>query len=1051
MWFVRLALRRPISVLVIVVALLLGAYLTVRDAPANIFPTLGIPVIYVVQPYAGMAPSQMESQFVTYYEYHFLYIGGLDHIESQSIQGAALLKLYFHPGTDIAQAMAQVTAMTFRATSFMPPGTLPAFILRFDAGSLPVGKLVFSSKTLSESQVQDAALYQIRPMLGTLPGVSAPPPFGGKVRTIVVDLDPDRMQSYGLSPMNVVQAVLNSNLTLPSGNTPVGDLSAIVHTDAMAEDISDFRNVPLKLGAGPTVFIRDLGKVYDGTDIQTQVALVNGQPTVYMPVIMRAGASTVGVVNAVKAALPRMRAMLPAGVNLNFEFDQSVYVKSAIRDLLFEGGLGALLTGLVVLLFLADWRSALIVVITIPLSIMAAFIALRLVGESINIMTLGGLALAVGILVDEATVAVENIHAHLASGKGIARAVADGMGEVIEPRFIAVVCIVAVFIPSFFMTGIGSALFPPLALAVVFSMIASYVVSTTVLPVLSVWFLQGRHEGDAERRAESLFERARLRYRDIVSRLVALRWPVVGVYVAVVVISLLAARNLGTELFPKVDTGQFQLRIRAPAGTDLTHTQEIVHRVEKQIADEVGANNVHLTLATIGVPNWQHPVNLISLFNSGPSDAVLEVALGSGKRPPLAEIEEQVRKKLARDFPGVRFSFEAGDIVSQILNFGSPTPVEVTVWGKNFDLLLPYAKRLEAALTRIPELRDVQIPESLDYPTVNVNINRTLAGQLGVTVSQVATSVIDATATSVLISRNYWVDPQSGIPYPVEVRVPPTDLAIDGALRHLPVMPIGASRPLLSDVATLSAGRTMGEIDHLNNQRSLNVTANISGDDYGRAAADVERAIVSLGAPPRGVAVENRGQLAQMLTTLASLRSGLLLAIVVVLLVLAANFESLRDALAVISTVPAVLAGVVLMLLATNSTLNVESFMGAIMAVGVAVANAVLLITFARDRRRAGDRPLGAITEAAERRLRPILMTTLAMVAGMVPMASGLGAGGAQTAPLGRAVIGGLLASLLATLLVLPTIFVLLTPDRPMRSTSLDPDDPESLFAEGSR
>jgi multidrug efflux pump subunit AcrB len=399
----------------------------------------------------------------------------------------------------------------------------------------------------------------------------------------------------------------------------------------------------------------------------------------------------------------------------------------------------------------------------------------------------------------------------------------------------------------------------------------------------------------------------------------------------------------------------------------------------------------------------------------------------------------------------VRFSFEAGDIVSQILNFGSPTPVEVTVWGKNFDLLLPYAKRLEAALTRIPELRDVQIPESLDYPTVNVNINRTLAGQLGVTVSQVATSVIDATATSVLISRNYWVDPQSGIPYPVEVRVPPTDLAIDGALRHLPVMPIGASRPLVSDVATLSAGRTMGEIDHLNNQRSLNVTANISGDDYGRAAADVERAIVSLGAPPRGVAVENRGQLAQMLTTLASLRSGLLLAIVVVLLVLAANFESLRDALAVISTVPAVLAGVVLMLLATNSTLNVESFMGAIMAVGVAVANAVLLITFARDRRRAGDRPLGAITEAAERRLRPILMTTLAMVAGMVPMASGLGAGGAQTAPLGRAVIGGLLASLLATLLVLPTIFVLLTPDRPMRSTSLDPDDPESLFAEGSR
>jgi multidrug efflux pump subunit AcrB len=1051
MWFVRLALRRPISVMVIAVALLLGAYLAVSNAPVNIFPTLGIPVIYVVQPYAGMAPSQMESQFVTYYEYHFLYIGGLDHIESLSIQGAAVLKLYFHPGTDIAQAMAQVTAMTFRATSFMPPGTLPAFILRFDAGSLPVGKLVFSSKTLSESQVQDAALYRIRPMLGTLPGVSAPPPFGGKVRTIVFDLNPDRMQSYGVSPNDVVQAVMNSNLTLPSGNVPVGELSAIVHTNAMAQAMSELGSIPLKLGAGPTVFIRDVGRVYDGTDIQTQVALVNGRPTVYMPVIMRAGASTLGVVNAVKAGLPRMRSMLPAGINLTFEFDQSVYVKNAIRDLVFEGAVGAVLTGLMVLLFLADWRSALIVVITIPLSIMAAVIALRLVGESINIMTLGGLALAVGILVDEATVAVENIHAHLARGSGVARAVADGMSEVIEPRFIAVVCIVAVFIPSFFMSGIGSALFPPLALAVVFSMIASYMVSTTVLPVLSVWFLETQHDGHVDQRAETFFERMRGRYRELVRRLLALPWAVTGVYVGVVVVCLLGARRLGTELFPKVDTGQFELRIRAPAGTNLAHTQDIVQRVEKEIGTEVGPANVHLTLATIGVPNWQYPVNLISLFNSGPQDAVLEVALGSGRRPPLETLEEDLRSKLAHDFPGVRFSFEAGDIVSQILNFGSPTPVEVTVWGKNFDSLLPYTEKLQSALKGVAELRDVQIPESLNYPTVDVNIDRTLAGQLGVTVSQVATSVIDATATSVLISRNYWVDPQSGIPYPVEVRVPPSDLAIDGTLRHLPVMPIGAPRPLVSDVATVSPGRTMGEIDHLNNQRSLNVAANILGDDFGQAAIEVERAISSLGRPPRGVTVENRGQLAQMLSTLASLRSGLLLAIAVVLLVLAANFESIRDAFAVVSTVPAVLAGVVVILLATSTTLNVESFMGAIMAVGVAVANAVLLITFARDRRRAGERPLSAIVEAAQRRLRPILMTTLAMVAGMLPMASGLGAGGAQTAPLGRAVIGGLLASLLATLLVLPAIFVLLTPDRPMRSNSLDPDDPESAFAESAR
>jgi multidrug efflux pump subunit AcrB len=1053
MWLVRLALRRPISVMVGVLALLLGGWLAARSAPADIFPTFDVPIIYVVQPYAGMAPSQMESQFVTYYEYHFLYVAGIEHIESQSIQGAALLKLYFWPGTDIAQSVAQVTAMAFRATSFMPPGTLPAFVLRFDAGSVPVGKLVFSGPGFSEAQIEDEAVYRTRPLLGTLPGVSAPPPFGGKVRTIVVDVAPDRMRAYGISPLDVVQAILKSNLTLPSGNVTVGDLSAIVQTNAMAREVSELGDVPLRLGPGPTVFIRDVGRVHDGTDILTQVALVNGRRTVYLPVVKRADASTLSVVDVVKRALPRMRALLPQGMNVNFEFDQSVYVRNAIRDLIFEGALGAALTGLMVLLFLANWRSALIVVITIPLSIVGAVVALRLTGKTINIMTLGGLALAVGILVDEATVAIENIHSHLARGVTIARAVADGMAEVVEPRFIAVVCIVAVLIPSFFMTGIGRTLFVPLSLAVAFAMAASYVVSTTVLPVLAVWFLGAGHDRQARPWREAGFERVRARYGRLVERLTGARRVVLGLYAAAVVLSLLAAGKLGVELFPRVDSGQFQLRIRAPSGTDLAHTERIVRRVERAIADEAGAANVALTLATIGVPNWQHPVNLVFLWNSGPQDAVLEVSLAdSPGRPPLAGLETRLRKRFARDFPGVRFSLEAGDIVSQVLNYGSPTPVEVTVWGKSFAAMLPYVMRLRAALKRIPELRDVQIAEPLDYPTRNISINRTLAGQFGVTVEQIAGSVVDATATSVLISRNYWVDPQSGIPYPVEVRVPPRALAPAGALRQLPVMPIGAARPLLSDVATVSAGRTMGEIDHLNNQRSLNIVANIAGNDYGRAAAAVRRAIDALGAPPRGVTVESRGQLARMLDTLAGLRLGLLLSIVVIVLVLAANFESVRDAVAVLCTLPAVLAGVVLALLATGSTLNVESFMGAIMAVGVAVANALLLITFARDRRRQGaERPAAAIAQAARRRLRPILMTTLAMVAGMIPMASGFGAGGAAAAPLGRAVIGGLLGSLPATLLALPAIFLLLTPDRPMRSPSLDPDDPESSFAEGHR
>jgi multidrug efflux pump subunit AcrB len=622
------------------------------------------------------------------------------------------------------------------------------------------------------------------------------------------------------------------------------------------------------------------------------------------------------------------------------------------------------------------------------------------------------------------------------------------MGEVVEPRFIAVVCIIAVFLPSFFMAGIGSALFPPLALAVAFSMIASYMVSTTVLPVLSVWLLETKHDDHADRPPDGFFERVRRGYAGLVERSLTVRWAVIAVYVVAVGVTLLGAETLGTELFPKVDTGQFQLRIRAPAGTDIAHTQEIVRKVERDLSDQVGADNVALTLVTIGVPNWQYPVDLVYLWNSGPQDAVLQVALKSGNRPPLSVIEEELRKKLMRDFSGVRFSYEAGDIVSQVLNFGSPTPVEVTVWGKSFDSLLPYTKKLQSALERIPELRDVQLAETLDYPTVNVNINRTLAGQLGVTVNQVATSVVDATATSVLISRNYWVDPSSGIPYPVEVRVPPRDLAVPGALANLPVMQIGASRPLISDLAEITPGQTMGQIDHLNNQRSFNVVANIEGSDFGRAAKDVEQAIASLGAPPTGVTVVNRGQLSQMLQTLAGLRLGLLLSIVVVVLVLAANFESVRDALAVLSTIPAVLGGAILILLLTGSTLNIESFMGMIMAIGVAVANAVLLVTFARERRLAGERPIRAIIEASERRLRPILMTTLAMVVGMLPMASGLGGGGAQTAPLGRAVIGGLLASLFATLLVLPAVFVALTPDQPARSNSLDPYDPQSSHFE---
>lgn len=1042
MSLVLAALRRPLTVVVIVLAIVLSAGLAVRRAPVDIFPNLGVPVVYVVQPFAGMSPSQMESQIVNYYEYHFLYVSGIEHIESQSIQGMAMLKLYFHPDTEIAQALAQVTAMAFRSTSFMPPGTLPPFIVRFDAGSIPVGQLVFSSDNRSDQEIQDLALYRVRPLLATLAGVSAPPPSGGKVRTIVVYADPERMRSYRLSPNDIAATLARENLTLPAGNIRIGDTIPIASTNATVKKIADLESIPLRTGAGPTVFLRDVARVADDADIVYNIALVNGRRTVYMPVTKRADASTLDVVNGVKAALPQMRALVPEDVHINLEFDQSTYVTGSIRGLITEGVLGAVLTGLMVLVFLGNWRSALIVVLTIPFSVLAGVVGLRLIGQTVNIMTLGGLALAIGILVDEATVAVENIQTHLDRNKTAGRAVVDAMREVMVPRLLAMLCVLAVFIPSFAMTGIGRALFPPLALAVALSMVASYFLSSTLVPVLATWLFRRAkphaHEQDGR------LARVQERYGRAWERLLPHRRLLMLGYAGLCAAAMLLATRLGTELFPRTDTGQFQMRIRAPAGTRLERTEEIVRGVDRMIREEVGAEFVSITLANIGNPSWSFPVNGIYVWNAGPQEALLLVALKPGRRPSLEILQERLRQKLGAAWPNVRFSFEAGDIVSQVLNFGSPTPINVTVSGSDLGAARAFTEKLAAQMRLLPSLRDVQIPQPLDYPTLEVDIDRQRAGQLGVTVDIVGRSLVGATSSTVLTTPNFFIDPKSGVPYRVALRVPENQLRSAEDLGSLPVMPDGAARPLLSDVATVTPGKTFGEIDHRNSQRTLSVSANVAGRDLKQAQIAVTQAIARLGAPPRGLKVAIHGQVEQMETTLKSLREGLALAVVVVLLLLAANFQSLRAALLVLSTIPAVLAGVLIALAVTGSTLNVQSMMGAIMAIGVAVANAVLVITFARQRRQQGDSPATAAVAAAKSRLRPVLMTSLAMIAGMLPMALGLGEGGEQSAPLGRAVIGGLFAATVATLFVLPAIYASGEDERAYRSASLDPSDPES-------
>jgi multidrug efflux pump subunit AcrB len=1046
MWLINTALRRPITILVAVLGIVLGAILAFVRMPVDIFPNLNLPVIYVAQPYGGVDPAQMEGYFVSYYEYHFLYITGIEHVESQSIQGVGLIKLYFHPGTDMSQALAQTISYVERARAFMPPGTVSPFVVRFDAGSVPVGQLVFSSETRSVGEIQDLALYRVRPLFATLPGVSAPPPFGGNARTVVIRVDPTRLRAYQMSPEEVIKAVVAGNTIFPAGNVGIQELNRLAPLNSVVARIQELGDLPIRAGAGPTVFLRDIGTVEDSSDILTGYALVNGRRTVYIPVTKRADASTLAVVNLVKAALPRMQELIPEDIKISFEFDQSTYVKNALRGLVTEGALGALLTGAMVLLFLRDVRSALIVVVTIPFALLAALVGLWLTGQTVNIMTLGGLALAIGILVDEATVAIENIHTHLARGESRAHAVLEAARETAVPRLLAMLSILAVFVPSFFMTGITGALFVPLSLAVGFAMLASYTLSSTLVPVLSAWLLREGAKGDHGR---SFFQKIQATYQRLAEYLLRVRWPLVAGYAVVAGTGiLLVGPRLGTDIFPAVDTGQFQLRLRAPTGTRVERTEVLALQALEAIRAEAGPGNVAITLGFVGTQPPSYPINTIYLWTSGPHEAVLLVALRPNAHIRLDDFKERLRHKLPPLFPaGTRLSFEAGDVVSQIINFGAPTPIAVALTGPNLAENRAFAEKIMAELQHIPALRDLEFVQPLDYPTVDITVDRERAGQLGVTIDQVGRSLLAATSSSRFVQPNYWLDRTSGTAYQVQVEIPQSQMSSIEEVSSVPATPNGTSRPLVGDVAQISYGTMPGEYDRYNQQRMLTITANIAGKDLGSVAHEVAAAVQKVGNPPRGVAVNIRGQIPPMNQTLSELGLGLGLAIVVIFLLLAANFQSLRLAFAVLSTSPAVMVGVVVALWLTRTTLNVQSFMGAIMAIGVSVANAILLVTLAERSRQEGQPAAEAAIEGASSRLRPILMTSLAMIAGMIPMALALGEGGEQTAPLGRAVIGGLAASTLAVLMILPSVFAIVQQRASRASASLHPDDAERRLA----
>jgi len=1039
---VSLSLRRPLTIIVLVLAVLLGALLALQKMSRDIFPPLGVPTIYVAQPFGGMDPQQMEGYLTYYYEYHFLYITGIEHVESKSIQGASIMKLQFHPGTDMSQAMSETVAYVNRARAFMPAGTPGPFITRFDAGSVPVGYLVFSSDDPNRTvgQIQDAALNSVRPLFATLPGVSAPPPFGGSARTILINLDPGRLRAYNLSPDQIVKAMTEANVISPSGNMNLGDKYPMVPVNAIVKDIKDLEAVPVKSGPNGTVFVRDLATVQDGSDIVTSYALVNGKRTVYMPVTKRADASTLTVVGLVKKNLPKFQSVVPDDVKVSFEFDQTPVVMRSIRELLKEGALGAVLTGLMVLVFLRDWRSAFIVVINIPISLMAACLALWLTRQNINLMTLGGLALSVGILVDEATVTVENIHAHLARGSRLGLAALNATRETALPRFLAMLCILAVFSPAFFMTGPARALFMPLALAVGFSMAASFILSSTLVPILSVWLLRG-HEGQVHE--SSFFGRLRKNYRATLERTIRLRWLLILAYLAVAFLVIAAiGTRLGMEIFPRSDTGQFALRLRAPSGTSVDVTEGLAKKALAIIAREAGEKNVALTMGLVGVHAANYPVNLIHLWNGGPEEGWLAVQLANGVRTEA--LKERLRKVFADEMPGVRFSFEPGDIVNRVMSFGSNTPVEVAVSGPSLATNKEHADKLFAELRQIPELRDVQFAQNLDFPTVNVNVDRERAGLMGVKVADVTRSMVAATTSSRFTTANFWADPKSGVSYNLQVQIPQKATTSLEDLKNVPVSKQDGGSVLLRNVATVTPGESPGQIERYNMARVISITANIHDADLGSVARKIAQAIEKAGAAPAKTTVAIRGQLPPLLELLDGFRSGLFVAVIVIFLLLAANFQSFQLSLAVVSTIPAVIAGVVVMLWLTHTSVNIQSAIGSIMAVGVAVANAILLVTFAERARLDGADSHEAALDGATSRLRPILMTSFAMLAGMLPMALGLGEGGEQIAPLGRAVVGGLAAATFATLFILPAVFSVVRRRSSRASLSLDAEDPGS-------
>ncbi len=1063
MWIVRLALRRPYTFTVMAMLIVILGVLSALKMPKDIFPPIDIPVVVVIWQYGGLTPEEMAKRIVTISERAMTTtVNDIEHMESQSFNGVGVIKVYFQPGTSIDAAVAQVTAISQTITHVLPPGGSPPLIIRFNASNVPILQLGLGSKTLSEQRLFDIGLNFLRVQLAVVQGASVPLPMGGKVRQIMVDLDLKELQARGLTPNDVNVALAAQNLTIPSGTAKIGDREYDVLLNSSPSVVAELGNLPIKVVNGAMVYIRDVAQVRDGFAPQTNIVRQNGNRGALTTILKSGSASTLAVIDRIKAVLPQVRSTLPPELVMTAEFDQSVFVRAALNGVIKEALIAALLTAAMILLFLGTWRNTLVVALSIPLSIFSSVICLYALGQTINAMTLGGLALAVGILVDDATVEIENIDRNLHMKKPLVRAILDGAQQIAVPAFVSTLCICIVFVPIFFLQGTAKFLFGPLAIAVIFAMLASYFLSRTVVPTFVHFLLLGKrvlHDdgkghadaGDVFWRIHVAFNRHFERFRSGYSRMLehALnrRKLVLAAMIATIGVTAVAYLFIGRDFFPLVDAGQFRLHVRAPDGTRIEETERYFTQVEDIIRQVIPASELETIIDNIGLPNGSTGLAFSDTATVGTADGEILVALHSEKHHSTWAYVREIRARLNREMPNCTFFTQPSDIVGQILNFGLPAPIDLQIAGQDKDGNYALIRELAARVARIPGAVDVHVHQVVNAPALAVNVDRTRAEQLGLTQTSVANNVLIALSGTAQVAPSYWLSPQ-GVQYLVAAQAPQYRIDSIEALKSLPIGTVGsaATPEILGNVATVERTVSQQVVGHYNVQPVFDVYANVDGTDLGSVATAVRKLIPEFEKRlPRGSTIKLRGQVQSMDSSFLGLGIGVVFAVLLVYLLMVVNFQSWLDPFIIIMALPGALCGVVWMLFLTGTTLSVPSLMGAIMSVGVATANSILLITFANDLRHQGRDARAAALEAGHTRLRPVLMTALAMIIGMLPMSLGLGEGGEQNAPLGRAVIGGLLLATVATLLFVPVVYATLrkkaahTPDEELAEELREP------------